>query len=160
MKFLVCIFLIACSTLSFSSDRVQDLAHAIARAEGCYVKGSLPNRNHNCGDLRAVKGYRFPGQVGTDRRRYAVFRNDRAGFAALTHQIEKIVTGDSAHYTVNMTVKELGRKYAESSVWARTVSRILGVEQGAYLWEVLDVPPQLCLTSPPLDVNIIIGAIA
>jgi hypothetical protein len=160
MKFLVCIFLIACSTLSFA-DRVQDLAHAIARAEGFYRVGTIPQRLHNPGDLRVVRGYRYPGQVGTDRRGYAIFRNDRAGFAALTHQLDKIVAGDSAHYTVNMTVKELGQKYAESGVWARTVSRILGVEQGAYLWEVLDVPPRLCLTSPPLDANILYeGAIA
>jgi len=160
MKFLICIFLIACSTLSFSSDRVQDLSHAIARAEGFYRAGTIPNRLHNPGDLRVVRRYRYPGQVGTDRRGYAIFRNDRAGFAALTHQINKIVNGDSAHYSVNMTVKELGRKYAESGVWARTVSRILGVEQGAYLWEVLDVPPRLCLTSPPLDAILFTGAIA
>jgi hypothetical protein len=142
------------------SDQVEALALAIAQAEGYFQKGTIPNRLRNPGDLRVVRGYRFPGQVGTDRRGYAIFRNDRAGFAALTHQIDKIVAGDSAHYTVNMTVKELGRKYAESGVWARTVSRILGVEQGAYLWEVLDVPPKLCLTSPPSFDTIMTGAIA
>jgi hypothetical protein len=141
-KFLVPLFLIACSISSVASDRVQDLTRAIARAEGFYVKGTLPNRNHNPGDLRAVR-VRFSGQIGTDRRGYAIFRNDRAGFAALTHQLEKIMAGESRNYTVNMTIKQLGRKYAESSVWARTVSRILGVTPNAYLWEVLDVAPRL-----------------
>lgn len=156
-KFLVSIFLIGSAVPSLAGDRVQDLAHAIAMAEGFYTRGTIPNRLHNPGDLRVVRGYRFLGQTGTDRRGYAIFRNDRAGFAALTHQLDKIVEG-SSHYTVNMTIAQLGRKYAESGVWARTVSRLLGVTPDTYLFEVLDVPPTLPLTKPAPAGNILIGA--
>src|ERR1035437_2316224 len=84
-KYLVSIFLIACSIPSLASDRLQDLSHAIARAEGFYTRRTIPNRLHNPGDLRTVRGYRYPGQIGTSRRGYAIFRGDREGFAALTH---------------------------------------------------------------------------
>ena len=155
-KYLVSIFLIACSIPSLASDRLQDLSHAIARAEGFYTRRTIPDRLHNPGDLRTVRGYRYLGQIGTSRRGYAIFRNDNAGFAALTHQLEKIVAGSSAKYTVDMTLAEFGRKYAESGVWARTVSRILGVTPDTYLFEVLDVPPVLTL---PLTSEFVSGII-
>ena len=53
------------------SPRVVQFAHAIAQAEGFYVKGSIPNRCHNAGDL---KGTKFPEQIGVCKGGHAKFR--------------------------------------------------------------------------------------
>src|SRR5271157_5393055 len=135
--------LLLTTALCSAQDRVQTLAKAIAKAEGCYVKGTIPNRYHNCGDLKAVRGYRFPGQVGVGKGGHVRFKNDAAGWAALTHQIDKIIAGDS-RYTVNMSLKEIGKKYAGNyRVWSKNVAHNLGVTPDTDLWEILDVPPIL-----------------
>jgi hypothetical protein len=139
-RFLLALLL---TTTCFAQDRVQTLAKAIAKAEGCYVKGTIPNRYHNCGDLKAVRGYRFPGQVGVGKGGHVRFKNDAAGWAALTHQIDKIIAGDS-RYTVNMNLKEISKKYAGNwRVWSKNVAHSLGVTPSTDLWEILDVPPIL-----------------
>lgn len=60
------------------------LAEAIAHEEGFYVQGSLPQRNHNPGDLRHGNG-----EVHPDNQPDAVgaFPNDAAGWAALERQL-------------------------------------------------------------------------
>ena len=137
--FMIAVLLL--TTSCFAQDRVQVLAKAIAKAEGFGVAHTLPTRAHNPGDLQAIKKYRFPGQVGT-LRGYVIFKSDKAGWEALRHQIEKIMAGES-RYNVNLTLKQLGRRYAESGIWPRVVAKYLGVEPSAYLWEILDVPPVL-----------------
>ena len=124
-----------------AQDRVGDLAKAIAKAEGFGTKRTLPTRNHNPGDIKAMKSYRFPGQVGVNKQ-YVVFRNDKAGWEALRHQINKIVNGES-RYSVNLTLKQLGKRYAESGIWPKVVAKYLGVSPSTELWQILDVPPTL-----------------
>jgi hypothetical protein len=132
-------------TTAFCSaqDRVNDLARAIAKAEGFGVKGAVPTRTHNPGDIRSTNGVRYPGQVGLNKQYYVVFKNDRAGWSALRHQIEKIIAGESGFYNVNMTLKQLGRKYATSPRWAKSIAHNLGVKPSTELWEILGVPPAL-----------------
>ena len=125
----------------FAQDRVEPLVKAIAKAEGFGVFRTLPTRAHNPGDIKALRGYHFPGQVGT-LKGYVVFKNDKAGWEALRHQIKKIVDGES-RYSVNLTLKQLGKRYAESSIWPKVVAKYLGVEPNVYLWEILDTPPAL-----------------
>ncbi len=130
-----------------SSQKVEALARAIAKAEGCYVKGTIPNRYHNCGDLKAVREWKYPGQVGVGKGGHIRFKNDAAGWDALTHQINKIIAGDS-HYTVNMNLREIGKKYAGNwRVWSKNVAHNLGVTPETDLWEILDVPPILGYTT-------------
>ena len=124
-----------------SPQRVDILARAIARAEGFGRKGTLPTRCHNAGDIKALKNYRFPGQVGI-LKQYVVFKNDKTGWEALQHQINKIVAGES-RYTVNLTLKQLGKRYAESGIWPRVVAKYLRTTPDTTLWEVLDVPPYI-----------------
>jgi hypothetical protein len=129
------------TTSCFAQDRVEPLVKAIAKAEGFNVKNTLPTRCHNPGDIKALRNYRFPGQVGV-RKQYVVFKSDKAGWEALRHQIEKIIAGES-RYSVNLTLKQLGKRYAESSIWPRVVAKYLSVTPETYLWEILDTPPAL-----------------
>lgn len=123
------------------TDRVQDLAKAIAKAEGYYKAGTIPNRFNNPGDIRALRGARYPGQIGISKRHYVIFKTKDAGWSALRHQIEKVISGESKVYTVNLTFKQFGKKYASSPIWAKNVSKTLSVSPSTALWEFLDVGP-------------------
>jgi hypothetical protein len=124
-------------------SQVQTLAKAIAKAEGFSKAGSLPSRYRNPGDLKVVRGYRYPGQEGVGKGGHVIFRSSAAGWAALEHQINKITDGTS-RYNVNMTLEEIGKKYAGNwRVWSTSVARNLGVTPRTSLWEVLDVPPAM-----------------
>lgn len=145
-KILITFFLLTASawaTMPSPTPHVRALAEAIARTEGYYVKGSLPNRHRNPGDIRASKGIIYPGQIGIDRRRYVIFANDRAGWNALYSVLQKVITGESKYYTVNMSLRQLAKHYATSKIWVRNVSKILAVTPDTKLWEVLDVAPRL-----------------
>jgi hypothetical protein len=63
-----------------AQDRIDLFVHAIARAEGFYQYGSIPNRCHNPGDL---KGTRFPGEVGLCRGGHARFANAEYGWQGI-----------------------------------------------------------------------------
>jgi len=125
------------------STKVETLSGAIAKAEGFCLVGSLPNRYHNPGDLKAIAGYRYPGQIGIGKGGHVIFRNNAAGWNALEHQLDKIAAGNS-RYNVNMTLKEIGKKYAGNwRVWSKNVSHNLGVDPNAQLWEILGIAPVL-----------------
>jgi len=124
-----------------AQDRIDLFVHAIARAEGFYQYGSIPNRCHNPGDL---KGTRFPGEVGLCRGGHARFRNDAAGWAALRHQIEKSLAGESTFYRQDMTLAQVARRYAaNSALWARNVARNLGVTPSTTLQEYFELAPKV-----------------
>lgn len=123
---------------TYSSQRVDALVHAIAHAEGFGIPHALPTRCHNPGDLKSHAHYRY-------------FRTDAAGFQALTGQIVLIIEGRSRNYTLDMTIKQLARKYASSARWAKNVSTSLGVPKTTTLRTWLcngnvDVPPQIKFT--------------
>lgn len=144
MCFLLFVSAAACAQQP-APQKMQQLAQAIAKAEGYYVRGSIPQRCANPGDIKPG-AVRLPGQVGVCKGGHARFRNDAAGWAALDHQIEKIVDGTS-RYSVNMSISEVARRYAGNHrVWARNVSHNLKVTPETDLWEILDVPPTLVLT--------------
>jgi hypothetical protein len=107
--------------------KIERFAHAIAKAEGFYRRGTIPNRYHNCGDLKAVKGFIYPGQVGIGKG-HVIFANDAAGWNALYHQISKMITGESRHYSPSMTINQIAKRYAGNwRQWGRNVSHNLGV---------------------------------
>lgn len=145
--------LMLCSTASgLALSPTAQLAQAIAKAEGFYTHGTIPQICKNPGDLKVVKNWRYPGQAGVCKGGHVRFRNDAAGWAALTHQLTKVVDGTS-RYSVNMTLRQMSRQYAGSSrIWAKNVAHNLGVSPDTALFEILDVPPVLdrkFLTSPP-----------
>ena len=144
-KFLIGFLLLACGPCwGFTQPKTQQLAFAIAKAEGFYLKGSIPNRCANPGDLKAFRNWKQPGQIGVCKGGHVRFRNNAAGWAALRHQIDKIIDNTSGHYSVNMTIAQMGHKYAGNwRAWSRIVSHTLGVTPDTALWEILDVPPIL-----------------
>jgi 5'(3')-deoxyribonucleotidase len=131
-----------------TQDKVKVFAHAIARTEGFYVKNTIPNRTHNPGDLTELAhGAVYPGQVGVLRKNhmaYVRFRDNAAGYAALYHQIEKMLNGKSKFYTQTMTLQQVGKLYAGNSrLWAKNLSYCLGVSSSTTLEDYFELPPQV-----------------
>jgi len=147
VRLLVVIVILAASALG----QTQTLAAAIAKAEGFYQVGSLPRRLHNPGDLKGCCYFR---QVGNAKGGWAKFRNDADGWAALNRQLEKIVLGESRCYSVNMTLREMGRKYAGSRRWSDNISHNLGVTPETALFEILNVPPVVEIPIEPMKLTL------
>ncbi|PWT76385.1 MAG: hypothetical protein C5B59_06580 [Bacteroidetes bacterium] len=125
------------------SLKTQALARAIARAEGFYVKGSVPNRFHNPGDIRAHSAHAYPGQVGLSKHGYVIFRSDADGWMSLLAQLEGMIERHSKNYNVNMTLLDFSHKYATSPTWVKNVSKILAVKKNTKMWEILGEAPVL-----------------
>lgn len=118
---------------SVNADRVQRFAEAIAYAEG-YRPGTLPYRNNNPGDLKVSA---VPS-VGKDAQGHLIFATPEDGWRALRRQIEIIIEGRSSVYTLDMTIKAMGEKYAEwASNWSSNVAGKLGVSESVSLRSVL-----------------------
>jgi len=143
MKTIITLVLLTASVVAHALTPTQQLAKAIGKAEGFGARNAKPTRLHNPGDIRARCGNAYPGQVGIDKQGYVIFKTDRAGWAALEAQIDKIVVGASRFYSVNSTLRQLGRGYATSSIWARNVAKNLGVTPDTSLFEILDVAPAI-----------------
>ena len=78
---------------------VIDLAKAIAHAEGFGVKGAVPTRAHNPGDLKIPN---WTGAV-TGTEGITVFPDDETGWNALYKQLLRIKNNQSHVYTLNLT---------------------------------------------------------
>lgn len=113
--------------VSIQDYQAQRLTVAIARTEGFYVKGSVPNRFHNPGDIRSKLRHGYTGQVGLSPHGYVIFAKDEYGWIALRSQIQKVIENKSHLYDSRMTFRQFGRLYAESPQWPRTLCKILGV---------------------------------
>jgi hypothetical protein len=87
------IFPIFARAQAVDSDKVHSLAVAIAKAEGFGVKGTVPTRYHNPGDIRSRSLHAYKGQVGLNRCGYVIFKNDKAGFAALETNLMLMASG-------------------------------------------------------------------
>lgn len=115
-------------------DGLKETARAIARAEGFYVPDSIPQRAHNPGNLN-VGAPTLPGTAIT------VFGDDDAGWAALYKQLARIIEGNSAHYTLDTTIRDMGKKWTatanEQLAWSTNVASALGVSLDAPLSQVL-----------------------
>lgn len=115
------------------AGKVQRFAEAIAYAEG-YKPGALPYTNNNPGDLKnsSVRA------VGADAQGHLIFATPADGWEALRRQLELIVSGRSAVYRLEMSIRQMGAKYAEwSSNWSRNVASRLGVSEDTPLRALL-----------------------
>ena len=143
---------------AFGQDaKVVSLAQAIAKAEGFGVRGALSTRYHNPGDLKvAVAGQKYPGQSGVGKGSHIRFCNDRAGWLALYHQLDKVAAGESKHYTPDMTLAQFAKRYARDwRHWAANVARSLNVSTTTTLAEYLELPPAVTYSfnpAPPMMV--------
>lgn len=122
--------------------KVQSFAHAIAKAEGFYIRGTVPSRYHNPGDLTCPRfTHCYDGQRGVSKRGYVIFRNDAAGWSALKQQLTSIINGTSKKYDLRMTFAQMGHIYACDRRWARKITGWLGVDLTTTLAEYFEIPP-------------------
>lgn len=112
---------------------IKNMAQAIARAEGFYVTGSIPQRAHNPGDLK------LPNSATLGSSGITVFPSDDAGWTALYRQLWSIVTGDSSRYNLDMSLADMAGTWTatQQGSWAQNVADFLGVETSVKLWELI-----------------------
>lgn len=119
---------------TIASVKVQNVAKAIARAEGFYVSGSIPARANNPGNLK--NGGRTLGDTGI-----TIYESAEQGFAALHRQLNLIIAGQSAYYSLNTTIRQMGQKWTatahEQLAWATNVAKTIGVSVDSTLGSVL-----------------------
>ena len=143
----VLLLLTAAVGQSDREKKIHAFAHAIALTEGWGTPGTIPSRYHNAGDLKIMaRGEKYPGQVGVGKANHVIFRNDAAGYAALYRQIDKMLTGESKFYTQEMTLRQVGKFYAQNSKrWATNMAKYLGVPPSTTLEEYFELPPRVTI---------------
>jgi len=106
-------------------DPTEALAVAIATAEGFYVDGSRPQRDHNPGDMTADIIGKGVGMDGA----FIVYATDEDGWSNLKAQIGKWFDGSSANADSSSTIGDISNFYTADSQdsWAATVAGKLGV---------------------------------
>jgi hypothetical protein len=120
-------------------EKVDALVTAISHAEGFGIRGTIPSRYHNPGDLKASSDLgTLVGQVRIGKARHIVFKDDEAGKAALRDCILQMMDGRSSHFHADMTLNQVARVYAENwRPWVKIVSTELGVPPTTTLREYL-----------------------
>lgn len=120
---------------------VTSIAEAIATAEGYYASGiydghSLPYKLNNPGDLKkpALGADSLPTWKDTG---LIVFPSEEMGWAALRHQIELMLNGDSTVYDPSDTLLRVANKYADGDLaWGRRVASALGIDPSTTLSDI------------------------
>lgn len=128
------------------SNKARKLAVAIARAEGFFVDGSLPQRTNNPGDMEL--GNRGWGLVNSKtvygKADWNADIDDRTdGCSALRRECEAVLTGASAVYNVNDTFLILAEKWTggdSPESWLLAVIEHLGVAETTTLREYVLAP--------------------
>lgn len=124
------------------SRKIKDFANAIARAEGFFVNGSIPDRACNPGNLK-TPNWTAAGELEgkTLGEGIACFSSDDAGWSALYRQLFLIVSGRSSAYSLDDTIATMAITWTgnttEGSVWAANVARSAGVSVNTKLVDVL-----------------------
>lgn len=107
------------------STAAQKIAKAIARAEGFYAQGSLPQRANNPGNLeRGDIGY---GMISGK----TIYPSPGQGWNALYAQVQAMLDGSSQYYDPTMTISDIAPIYTgndNSISWAQNVADSLGVD--------------------------------
>lgn len=115
-------------------QKLDNVARAIAHAEGFGVKRAVPTRYHNPGDMKALRTQHYPGQVGLSRNHYVIFKNDAAGFAALKGLLTKIAQGRAKRYGTNPTILQMSKTYASGwRIWSKNVCKHLNTDPSTRL---------------------------
>lgn len=113
------------------SDAIGRFADAIADAEGFGVAGAVPTRANNPGDL-ALGGNTIGAGI-------TVFPTLEDGWNALYNQLVLIRDRRSSRYTPEMTIADMGARYApgDAYTWASNVARGLGVPASTQIGSLL-----------------------
>jgi hypothetical protein len=112
-------------------DRLWAFCQAVARQEGADEEGSAPDRYNNPGDLSRgdehgspVTGY----HILPDRENLIIFASKQGGWNALRMKFWNILNGRSHVFSPEMTLEQIGAKYATNPDWASGVARLFGVD--------------------------------
>lgn len=130
------------------SAAIQLFAEGIALAEGFFVTGSRAARNHNPGNLTKD----ITGTAVSKDGMFVVYANDNDGWDALRRQVELILTDASSIYNSQMTLRQIGQKYASTSTpqdqlnWAINVASKLGID--------IDTPVSTLITTAATTVGL------
>lgn len=105
------------------SSKLQQLAAAIARAEGFGIEGAIPTLANNPGDL--VLGDQGHGTMGMG---ITIFGSANDGWNALYHELNLIFSGTSRVYNTAMTFAEIAAHWTQTEVgsWASNVASAVG----------------------------------
>ena len=122
--------------VSFGLDDspIGRMAQAIAVAEGFYDGDTAPRRANNPGSLKVGAPYEpTAGGQGITK-----FPTAAAGWSALRAQLQRIVDGRSAYYTLSSTVSQMGLTWSGGDPnWAVNVAGALNIAPSTQLAEVL-----------------------
>ena len=158
MKRLFTLLFLILTVPAWAQSNIQRLAQAIAKAEGFYTKGTIPQRCFNPGDIKAVHGWTYPGHVGVCKGGLIRFKNATYGWQALYGQLEKVAARESKVYTPEMTLNQAAHKYAgDWRTWARNVAHNINVTPGTTLAELLDVPPAVVVKYDTHELDLILA---
>ncbi len=111
-----------------SGDKAWDVAHAIAKAEGYNVSGSVPQRLHNPGDIS--DGSAKFGSQSHSGSNVTTFPDDETGWQWLHDKIQNIADGNSKVYDADWTWLQIAQTWAADwKPWVQTVTNELGVNE-------------------------------
>lgn len=119
------------ASLGNAVDKVSRMATGIAQAEGYFVPGSLPFRSNNPGALRLY------GETDT----ITVFPSASAGWDALYKQVERILTGLSPYYSLDMNIYQVAQVYTggdNPEAWAVVVAGAMGITPTTTIREYME----------------------
>src|SRR5258708_2292977 len=93
---------LAPDSTTLASAGIMALSRGIARGEGAYVSGSLPQRSNNPGDLTKSFGFNTTGVA--NKEGVLIFETMEDGWNALYSQIRLIFNSKSKVFSTNMTI--------------------------------------------------------
>jgi hypothetical protein len=111
---------------------VGAIANAIATAEGYFSgSGAVPFDQNNPGDLTD-----YADLYGANSNGITIFPTLAAGWNALYEKIENILSGNSATYSADSSIADIGSTWAnDAGEWASNVAASLGISTDTTLGE-------------------------
>jgi hypothetical protein len=125
-----------------SESLIQQFATAIAKEEGFYIEGSIPQRARNPGDLgngdigNGVIQTEGPNGVGI-----TIYSTVEDGWNALLNKVARMLNGSSEVYTLGMTIVEVGLKWSGNPQWGINVAAMLHVDPSTTLAQYVSQLP-------------------
>jgi hypothetical protein len=119
-----------------TTDKVQAIAQAIAKAEGFGPSGAIPTKCNNPGDL-CLGDFGLGTITSSGGEKITVFSSVQDGWNHLYSQIQMWINGTSKYINPQMTWAQIGMKYAGAPIWAINVARNLGVDVNSTLADYL-----------------------
>lgn len=115
---------------------LSSLSSAIANAEGYGVSGAIPTIANNPGNI--ALGDLGGGTLGQN---ISIYPDSTSGWNALNNQLQMIMNGQSSVYNPNMTLQQMGQKWAGggtgSQNWVQNVANYLGVDPNSTIGSIL-----------------------